>query len=82
MQITLGQMANRESSARIDDAAALWAARIDARALSDEEKREFDAWLAGDVRRQGAYARACAILIYMTDVEAPGGGFSADRDNG
>ncbi|WP_157973192.1 hypothetical protein [Blastomonas sp. UPD001] len=58
-------MSHRESSARIDDAAALWAARIDARALSAEEEAELMAWLAGDERRVGAFARARAISVYL-----------------
>ena len=78
MQISLGQMADRESSARIDDAAALWAARIDARALSSEEELELNAWLSADVRRQGAFARARAIAIYMARLHAPGRGFQGD----
>ena len=48
MQISLGQMADRESSARINDAAALWVARLDAGTLSPEEEVELDAWLAAD----------------------------------
>ena len=72
MQVSLGQMADRESSARIDDAAALWAARIDARALSPEEEIELDTWLSADVRRQGALARALAISIHMARAQAPG----------
>ncbi|WP_425262531.1 DUF4880 domain-containing protein [Sphingobium cyanobacteriorum] len=71
MEIPLGQMADRESSARIDDAAALWAARIDARALSPQEEIEFDRWLSADVRRQGAFARALAIAIHMAQVQSP-----------
>lgn len=69
MQISLGQMADRESSTRIDDAAALWAARIDARTLSPEEEIELDRWLAADVRRQGAFARARAISIHMAQAQ-------------
>ncbi|MEP7350312.1 MAG: DUF4880 domain-containing protein [Sphingorhabdus sp.] len=72
-------MANRESSARINDAAALWAARIDARALSPEEEIELDAWLSTDVRRQGAFARARAISIYMAQLQAQGRDFQGDR---
>jgi len=64
-------MADRESSARIDDAAALWAARVEARALSPEEQIEFDRWLSADVRRQGAFARALAISIHMARMQAP-----------
>lgn len=58
-------MVDRESSARIDDVAASWVARIEARPLSPEEEIELDKWLAGDVRRQGAFARARAVSIHM-----------------
>jgi transmembrane sensor len=63
-------MIDRESNARIDDAAALWAARIDARALSPEEEIMLDTWLSADVRRQGALARALAITIHMAGMRA------------
>jgi len=71
-------MADRESSARINDAAALWAARIDAGALSAEEELELDAWLAADVRRRGAFARARAISIHMARAKALGPDFQVD----
>ncbi|MDZ4373544.1 MAG: FecR domain-containing protein, partial [Phenylobacterium sp.] len=46
----------------IDEAAASWAARAD-RGLSPAEGVELEAWLAGDVRRPGAYARMTWALM-------------------
>ncbi|MBB4611923.1 hypothetical protein [Novosphingobium taihuense] len=60
-------MADRESNARIDDAAAIWAARIDARALTADEEIRLERWLAKDIRRQGALARALAVALHMAD---------------
>ncbi|MND50028.1 fec operon regulator FecR [compost metagenome] len=51
---------SRETSREIDDAAALWAARVE-RDLTSQEAAELEQWLAQDVRRLGAYARARAI---------------------
>lgn len=74
-------MADRESSARIDDAAATWAARIDARPLSPSEELELNAWLSADVRRRGALARARAILIYMERAQKSERGFLSDSED-
>jgi transmembrane sensor len=60
---------HRESSAAIDEAAATWATRLDAEALTPDETRILETWLAGDPRRRGALARAMAILAH------PGRGF-------
>jgi transmembrane sensor len=57
-------MPRRESSSEIDVAAAGWSAKLDGRALSETEERQFDEWLAGDIRRKGAFARAQAIMVY------------------
>ena len=71
-------MGNRESSAQIDDVAALWVARIEARPLSPDEEIELDEWLAGDVRRQGAFARARAVSLHMGQAKALGPDFFAN----
>ncbi|MCP1469912.1 transmembrane sensor [Sphingobium sp. OAS761] len=55
-------MTSRESSAEIERQAAIWAARLDARALTSAEQAELDHWLAGDSRRLGAWAMARAAL--------------------
>ncbi len=47
----------------IDDIAADWAARLDARPLSATEQAELDAWLAQDPRCLGAFARARAVMV-------------------
>ncbi len=45
----------------IDNQAFEWVARKSARGLGAPEAAQFDAWLAADIRHQGAYARAMAI---------------------
>jgi transmembrane sensor len=49
----------------IDKQAADWAARRDSGTLSPEEEREFDSWLAADIRHLGAYGRAEAVLARL-----------------
>jgi transmembrane sensor len=49
----------------IDKQAADWAARRDLGILSPEEEREFDSWLAADIRHLGAYGRAEAVLARL-----------------
>lgn len=61
----------RETAREIDAAAAQWASRAD-RGLSDSEERELDAWLALDVRRAGAYARARAVALHTERARALG----------
>jgi transmembrane sensor len=63
-----------------DDAARLWAIRIDADALSAEDEAALDAWLAGDERRQGALLRAQAILSYFDRGRALAGRAAAATD--
>ena len=53
-------MASREKHSEIDDRAAEWVVRADHAELTDDERRERDAWLADDPRHLGAYARARA----------------------
>jgi transmembrane sensor len=38
--------------------AAAWAVRVDAGSLDETQRRELEAWLAGDPRRRGAFLRA------------------------
>ncbi|TDP72258.1 FecR family protein [Roseateles toxinivorans] len=66
----------RETSSRIDDVAADWAARVDRGALSTEEQAALDAWCASDRRCLGAYARAQAVLCSMDRAQALGAGDS------
>jgi len=71
-------MAKFETSSEIDAMAALWVARIDRGSLTELDQASLDAWLEGDVRRFGAFARAQAVLasISLTDhgaaTETPG----------
>ncbi|WP_157999433.1 DUF4880 domain-containing protein [Nitrospirillum viridazoti] len=76
----MAQIEDRESSAQINDAAALWVARIEARPLSPEEDSALEAWLAADSRRQGAFARAWAASIHMAKAQALGRDFFTDPD--
>jgi len=68
-------MPHRETSAEIDDTAADWAMRIDDAALDGTQRAAFDAWLKGDIRRVGAYARAKAVLVHAKRAKALGSGF-------
>lgn len=45
----------------IDDQAATWMVLQSGRALTEQERREFDAWYAADIRHQGAYLRSVAV---------------------
>jgi transmembrane sensor len=54
----------------IDDIAAEWAARLDARALTEAEQAELDAWLAQDPRCLGAFARARAVMVDLSSTRA------------
>src|SRR5471032_1496436 len=53
------------SNQEIDKQAADWDARRDLRNLNPEEQREFDSWLAADIRHLGAYGRAEAVLARL-----------------
>lgn len=56
-------MNTRLSSADVYDAAANWAARIDAGPLLPEEQAMLEAWMEADVRHYGALAQATALLL-------------------
>ena len=49
----------------IDHDALRWVIRKSERELVEAERQEFDAWLAADVRHQGAYLRAAAINLAL-----------------
>ena len=65
-------------SARIDDAAAEWAARADRGVLDPDEARALEEWLAADPRHLGAYARASAVLSHFDKARALGPDFAAE----
>lgn len=71
-------MQNRETSSEIDDAAAAWAARVDRAPLSPEDEARLAAWIAGDPRRLGAYAKARAVLVRTDRAGALGPDFNPD----
>ena len=52
----------RKTALDVDAEAAVWATRVDRGPLTAEEDGEFQRWLAGDVRRLGAYGRARAVF--------------------
>lgn len=69
--MTAAEPPRRQTAREIDLAAAAWAARAD-RGLSPAEAAELGAWVAGDSRRQGAYARALAVSLHARRAEALG----------
>ena len=71
-------MTQRETSAEIDAAAAEWAVRVDHAPLDEAAQAEFDAWLAGESRRLGAYARARAMLAHARRAKALGPHFDPE----
>jgi transmembrane sensor len=68
----------RETSQEIDSRAAEWAARIDRGALSSEEDRQLEQWLAGDQRRRGAFMRIRAVALHSERARALGSGYDPD----
>jgi len=69
----------RQTSHQIDDEAADWAARVDRAPLSAADEQALAAWLEGDVRRQGAYAKARAVALHSERARALGAGFDPAR---
>ncbi|SFK45205.1 FecR family protein [Caulobacter sp. UNC279MFTsu5.1] len=53
------------SASEIDEEAADWAARVDARGLDVDHDPELRAWLKGDARRAGALLRAQAAISFL-----------------
>ncbi len=70
------------SASEIDDEAALWAVRIDARGLDGVEDPELQAWLAGDHRRAGALLRAQAAISFLDRGRALAGSVPAVEGRG
>lgn len=64
----------RQTSQEVEQTACLWAARLDDGPLSMADQAELDAWLEGDVRRLGAFARARAVAVHSRRAVALGGG--------
>lgn len=71
-------MHSKATSQEIDMAAAMWAARVDARELSASEECELSAWLESDVRHLGAYAKALAVCARTEQASAFRTGFDVD----
>jgi transmembrane sensor len=66
-------MIERESAADIEAKAVRWVVRADQGELTGADRTELDAWLAGDPRRLGAYARAEAAWVMLDRAKALGG---------
>ncbi len=65
---------SRETAVEIDAAAARWVARMDRGDLTADEGAALEAWLAGDVRRVGAFGKASAVAVTADRAAAFGGG--------
>lgn len=63
-----------ENSREIEHTAAQWAARLDRGPLSPGDQAALDAWLQGDPRRLGAYAKARAVAVHSQRAAALAGG--------
>jgi transmembrane sensor len=61
-----------ETSQTIEAAARDWAVKLDRGSLSQTEQAALDAWLAGDLRRAGALARAEALMAWTQSARALG----------
>jgi transmembrane sensor len=66
----------RETAREIDDAAAAWVARLDRGPLTGEQEQKFQAWLAGDSRRLGAFGRMCGFSLITERSSALGTDFN------
>ena len=64
----------KETAHEIDRAAAAWASRAD-RGLTAREEAKLETWLAGDVRRRGAYAKARAVALHTERARALGSAY-------
>lgn len=56
-----------ENDPTMEEQASLWAARLDGDSLTEELRRELQAWLAGDERRRAALATYCQ---FSADLES------------
>jgi len=65
-------MTGRLPSEYVDRQAAQWLARRQSGSLTPAQAREFEDWLAADIRHLGAYARAEAVLAHFDRVGAAG----------
>lgn len=68
-------MAQQDTSRDIDQAASVWAARLDRGSLTPEGQEALDAWLRGDPRSRGALMRAQALSMMSESAQALGSDF-------
>lgn len=71
----------QENATTIEAIAFTWAERHDRGPLTSDEQSEFEAWIKGDRRHFGAYARAAAATSYLDRVSALGPSFSPVAGN-
>lgn len=71
-------MPERQTSHEIDADAADWVARLDGESTPQGSQAELDAWLAGDPRRLGAYAKARAVYAHVRRAKALGKDFDPE----
>jgi transmembrane sensor len=64
----------RQTSQEVERVACLWAAKLDDGPLLPTDQAELDAWLEGDERRLGAFARARAVAVHSRRAAALAGG--------
>jgi transmembrane sensor len=69
----------RRSSLEIDIEAVKWVARLDRAPLSGREQEALDAWLQGDPRCAGAFARARGVALYTERARALAPNFDPDE---
>ena len=60
-------MRQSDTSEDIEAVASEWAIRIQHAPLQDHERTQLEEWMAGDLRRRGALARAEAVLLLYRD---------------
>lgn len=69
-----------ETAQSIADRATRWVARIDQAPLDTAARGELEQWLAGDVRRRGAFFRAEAAWAMLDRASVIGAGAREDHD--
>ena len=71
-------MLRGKENKKIDQEAAQWVVRQDRGALTADEERRFEVWMAADVRHRGSYHRARAIFLHYDRAAALGPDFDPD----
>ncbi|HMN55541.1 MAG TPA: FecR domain-containing protein [Sphingopyxis sp.] len=72
-------MSERETASEINDRAAALVARLDASGGDPAVQAEIDGWLAGDMRRRGAFFRAQSAWMMLDRASVLGAGHGEDE---